>query len=124
MFDHVGVNVQNLQASKIFYEKALSALGIKTITEWAGEAVGLGINTPFFWMAQGGDGHPYSTGVHIAFVAQTREEVDTFYTNAIAAGGKDNGAPGLRTQYHPDYYAAFVYDLDGNNVEVACQKHF
>lgn len=120
MFDHVGVNVRDLQKSKAFYEQALKVLGFKTLSEWENEAVGFGVEQPTFWIAKADDKHPHSTGVHIAFIADRRDVVDTFYKDALAADGKDNGAPGLRPQYHKDYYGAFVYDLDGNNIEVVC----
>jgi catechol 2,3-dioxygenase-like lactoylglutathione lyase family enzyme len=124
MFDHVGVNVANLEASKEFYQKALSGLEFSVITEWAGIAAGFGKSTPIFWIAQSNEdgSHPRSTGVHICFNTEDRAVVDTFYKDALAAGGKDNGAPGIRSQYHENYYGAFVYDLDGNNIEVVCHK--
>ena len=74
---------------------------------------------PDFWVAEG---TPNKPPVHIAFLAQSRKQVDEFYQAAIKAGGKDNGAPGLRAHYHPDYYGAFVLDPDGHNVEAVCHK--
>ncbi len=122
MIDHIGVNVHDVAKSKAFYEEALSSLSIKTLSEWQDVAVGFGIEKPTFWIAKSDEKHPHSTGVHIAFTAPSRAIVDTFYKDAIAAGGKDNGAPGLRPQYHKDYYGAFVFDLDGNNIEAVCHK--
>lgn len=122
MFDHMGVNVRDVAMSKKFYTGALNVLGIKALSEWEETAVGFGVNKPTFWIAKTDDDHPHSTGVHIAFTAETREMVDTFYKDALASGGKDNGGPGLRPQYHKDYYGAFVYDLDGNNIEAVCHK--
>ncbi|MEO7687823.1 MAG: VOC family protein [Sphingomonas sp.] len=72
---------------------------------------------PFFWL---GNSEPLGSGLHIAFVASTRAEVDAFYAAAMAAGGRDNGAPGLRPHYHPNYYGAFVFDPDGVNIEAVC----
>lgn len=126
MFDQIGINVENLEASKSFYEKALQSLGFRIHMEWPDAVVGFGKDRPIFWTAKADtnkeNGHPHSTGVHIAFTVDERDVVDSFYSDALAAGGKDNGAPGVRAEYNKDYYAAFVYDLDGNNVEVVCHK--
>jgi predicted lactoylglutathione lyase len=82
------------------------------------DVAGLGSNgKPFFWLADAGKTSPR---IHLAFVADSRAQVDAFYTAAIAAGGKDNGAPGLRPMYHPNYYGAFVLDADGHNIEAVC----
>jgi predicted lactoylglutathione lyase len=84
------------------------------------DVAGLGSNgKPFFWLADAGKTSPR---IHVAFVAGTRAEVDAFYKAAIAAGGSDNGKPGLRPMYHPNYYGAFVLDADGHNVEAVCHK--
>ena len=118
MFDHVGISVKDLQRSKEFYLKALAPLGLSLIMDFE-VALGIGSpNKPFFWIAAGQATAP----VHLAFAAQDRSQVDAFYQAAMAAGGKDNGKPGLRPQYHPDYYGAFVIDLDGNNLEAVCHK--
>lgn len=103
----------------MFYEAALEPLGIKLVMEFEG-MLGFGKETeqgrnPYFWLAS--RGRPAVSGVHVAFGARTTELVDAFHAAALAAGGKDNGAPGLRAQYHPGYYGAFVLDPDGNNVE-------
>lgn len=119
MFDHVGIAVKDLQKSKEFYLKALAPLGLGVVLDF-GVAVGFGHpGKPFFWIASGYDAAP----VHLAFAAADQSQVDAFYEAAIAAGGKDNGKPGLRPQYHPGYYGAFIYDLDGNNVEAVFHKH-
>jgi catechol 2,3-dioxygenase-like lactoylglutathione lyase family enzyme len=117
MLDHIGVAVSNYQKSKAFYQAALAPLGYQVVMEFAGDAAGLGVGgKPDFWLSQGASVAP----AHIAFAASDRVTVDAFYKAALAAGGRDNGAPGLRTQYHPTYYGAFVLDPDGNNIEAVC----
>ena len=121
MIDHVGIPVSDIARSTEFYLKALEPLGISIAAEQTGHgaAVGFGANfKPFFWIggAEGlGVGH-----VHVAFAAPSRAAVDAFYRAAIAAGGKDNGKPGLRPHYHENYYGAFVLDFDGHNIEAVC----
>jgi catechol 2,3-dioxygenase-like lactoylglutathione lyase family enzyme len=124
MIDHTGVGVSDIERSKAFYTKALAPLGYVPIMEvpapggGALVAVGFGIPPkPDFWIGAGG---PQVPGVHIAFRADDRAEVDAFHQAAIAAGGRDNGAPGLRAHYHPSYYGAFVIDPDGHNIEAVC----
>jgi catechol 2,3-dioxygenase-like lactoylglutathione lyase family enzyme len=112
--DHFGINASDYAKSKAFYAAALQPLGLKVLMDF-GEAVGIGGDFPFLWLSAGNPGH-----VHLAFRAESRAEVDAFYAAAIAAGGKDNGKPGLRTEYSPDYYAAFVLDPDGHNIEAVC----
>ena len=118
MFDHVGLNVKNYQASRAFYEGALAPLGWSVVMEWPEHGVaGFGVEgRPMFWLHER---EPYGTGTHVAFTCDDRETVDAFHGAALAAGGVDNGAPGLRW-YHPTYYGAFVLDPDGNNVEAVC----
>lgn len=119
MFDHVALNVSNAKKSKEFYERALKPLGygvVATFENWTGFGKG---DKPQFWIVSR---EPASMGTHLALTASDRRSVDGFYDAAIAAGGKDNGKPGLRTDYSPTYYAAFVYDPDGNNIEVVCHK--
>jgi catechol 2,3-dioxygenase-like lactoylglutathione lyase family enzyme len=115
MFDHIALNVSNAQKSKDFYERALKPLGYgvaASFENWTGFGEG---KRPQLWIV---NREPASNGAHVALSARDRKTVDAFYTAAIAAGGKDNGKPGLRTDYSPTYYAAFVYDPDGNNIEV------
>lgn len=117
MFDHIGIGVSDLARSKAFFVAALAPLGIGVVMEFP-EAVGLGPpGKPAFWI---GAGDTPPAPIHIAFAAATRGAVDAFYRQALAAGGKDNGAPGIRAHYHPDYYGAFVIGPDGHNVEAVC----
>ncbi len=125
MIDHIGVEVGDLASSKTFYDAALEPLGITALFEFGGSAVGYGSDLgrgpkPYFWVHQRGR-DPVS-GAHVAFRAGSRELVDAFYEAAMAAGGADNGAPGLRPDYHPNYYGAFVFDPDGNNIEAVCHR--
>lgn len=125
MLDHLGIAVSDSRRSKTFYDAALAPIGISMIMEMPGEvtesggtACGYGKDgKPFFWF---GDGEKVGEGFHVAFAVATRALVDAFHRAAIAAGGKDNGAPGLRPHYHPNYYSAFVLDPDGHNVEAVC----
>ena len=125
MLDHVGIPVADYRRSKAFYEKALAPLGYVLVMEVAqtendSPAAGFGANgKPDFWI--GGEGG-LNKPIHIAIAAKDRATVDAFYRAAIAAGGKDNGAPGLRPHYHPNYYGAFVLDPDGHNVEAVCHS--
>lgn len=120
MLDHVGIAVKSIEASKKFYSEALAPLGYSIMAEYPEyNVVGMGFGgKPDFWFSQEKD----AGKVHLAFVANTRANVDAFYNAAIAAGGTDNGKPGVREQYSPTYYAAFVHDPDGNNVEVVCHS--
>jgi catechol 2,3-dioxygenase-like lactoylglutathione lyase family enzyme len=125
MIDHVGFPVSDYQRSKEFYSKALAPLGYSLIMEVSGEhteskypAAGFGAaGKPDFWI--GGEGGLRGI-LHVAITAKDRAAVDAFHHAALAAGGKDNGGPGLRPQYHPSYYGAFVLDPDGHNVEAVC----
>ena len=127
MIDHVGFPVSDYQRSKEFYNEALAPLGYTLIMEVSGAhtesghpAAGFGADgKPDFWI--GGEGG-LKGSLHIAITTKYRAAVDTFHRAALAAGGKDNGAPGLRPQYHRDYYAAFVLDPDGHNVEAVCHS--
>ena len=118
--DHIGLEVTDYGRSKEFYEKALAPLGMKVIAEPAPQICGFGGDFPFFWISDRGD--QSSTATHVAFTAKDREMVGAFHTAALEAGGEDNGGPGVREIYHPDYYGAFVLDPDGNNVEAVCHK--
>ena len=119
MLDHIGLVVSDLAKSKAFFERALKPLGYSCLMEFSG-AAGLGAaGKPDFWISQGQGAKP---PVHVAFVAADRSVVDAFHKAALGAGGRDNGAPGLRKEYHPNYYGAFVYDPDGNNIEAVCHN--
>jgi catechol 2,3-dioxygenase-like lactoylglutathione lyase family enzyme len=117
MLDHIAVRVRDLGKSRRFYEVALEPLGYKVMMEFPG-AVGFGAGHPDFWIGMGDKRAP----AHVAFAAGDRKTVDAFHKAALAAGGMDNGAPGLRAHYHEHYYGAFVLDPDGNNVEAVCHK--
>ncbi len=117
IIDHIGLAVSNAEKSQAFYAAALAPLGISKIMEFDGWA-GFGRQGKSeFWFGEGG---PAQHPMHIAFTAENRQQVRDFYDAAIAVGGKDNGAPGLREEYHPTYYGAFVIDLDGHNIEAVC----
>jgi len=118
MLDHIGLDVVSYDVSKAFYESALAPLGYTVVEETHGYC-GFGpAGKPQFWIHEiSGDGVGRSGPTHIAFAAENRAAVDEFHAEAIAAGGRCNGKPGLREIYHPDYYGAFVFDPDGNNVE-------
>ena len=118
--DHIGLDVVDYEQSKAFYERALAPLGVKLLMEPVLEMGGFGGDFPFFWIGKRDRGP--QTGVHVAFTAKDREMVDAFHAAALAAGGDDNGRPGVREIYHPHYYGAFVLDPDGNNVEAVCHK--
>ncbi|BAB54186.1 VOC family protein [Mesorhizobium japonicum] len=124
MIDHLGITVADFDASKAFYDKAMAPLGALLLymvpLEYTGGAKvgGYGRDRPVFWLSSAKD-KPRDRQ-HVAFTARSRAEVDAFYAAAFAAGGKDNGGPGLRPHYHANYYAAFVFDPDGNNVEAVC----
>jgi catechol 2,3-dioxygenase-like lactoylglutathione lyase family enzyme len=124
MIDHIGLQVRDLARATRFYLAALAPLGISIVMEVSAEQtggsahVGFGADgKPFFWI---GEGEPASGPLHVAFTAKTRAAIDAFFAAALQAGGIDNGPPGLRPHYHANYYAAFVRDLDGNNVEAVC----
>ena len=121
MFDHVGLNVRDYGKSRAFYERALAALGYGIVMEFAEwKAVGFGRDgKPSFWLSER---EPYGTGTHVALACDDRGSVDAFHGAALAAGGTDNGAPGVREHYHANYYGAFVLDPDGNNVEAVCHS--
>ena len=116
--DHVGLDVSDYAASKAFYEAALAPLGMRLMMEPAPDIGGFGDDFPFFWIAVRGRGA--DSGTHVAFTTEDRATVDAFHGAALAAGGRDNGAPGVREIYHPRYYGAFVLDPDGNNIEAVC----
>ncbi|MBN8938866.1 MAG: VOC family protein [Rhizobiales bacterium] len=118
--DHLGVSASDYRRARAFYAAALAPLGIKILMEFSDpgrEVSGFGSDRPFFWVSGGG---AHQGRLHIAFSAATRAEVDAFHQAALAAGGTDNGAPGIRAHYHPSYYGAFVRDPDGYNIEAVC----
>ena len=123
MIDHISLRVADFARSRAFYDAALAPLGAGVRMEVSAEQTGgvayagYGKDRPTFWIAEAA---PVSGPTHVAFVTASRAEVDSFYEAALAAGGRDNGAPGLRPYYHPNYYGAFVLDPDGNNVEAVC----
>lgn len=126
MIDHIGITVSNIQVSKQFYTKALAPIGYSLLMEVSAEqtgsmaAAGFGVPPkPDFWLAGGTANVP---PVHVAFRVSSRALVMAFHAAAIAAGGRDNGAPGLRPHYHPSYYGAFVLDPDGHNIEAVCHE--
>jgi len=114
ILDHIGYNVRDFAVSKVFYVQALAPLGIVILAQGEGWAMMGRDGKPQFWF--GALGAP-QTGVHLAFAAADREQVRRFHAAALAAGGKDNGAAGLRPLYHANYYGAFAIDPDGNNIE-------
>jgi catechol 2,3-dioxygenase-like lactoylglutathione lyase family enzyme len=130
MIDHTGVIVTDINKSKVFYSAALGAIGLSLLMEFPASVTGstdvAGFGSPEsskqglspeFWLARGSPG---SVPVHVAFRVPNRNLVDTFHKAALTAGGRDNGAPGLRPHYHPNYYGAFVLDPDGHNIETVC----
>ena len=126
MIDHTGVSVSDFARSKAFYTKALAAIHYVIFMEVPAAVTGrvdvAGFGEPpkpDFWIAAGTANDP---PIHVAFRVARREMVDAFYAAAIAAGGRDNGAPGLRPHYHPNYYGAFVLDPDGHNIEAVCHE--
>ena len=120
MIDHVGLRTTQLEAMIVFYEAALAPLGYTKMFEYDG-AVGLGRDgNPDLWI---GRDNKAGSNIHLALSVQSRAIVDEFYKAALAAGGKDNGGPGLRPEYTPTYYAAFVLDPDGNNLELVCHSN-
>jgi catechol 2,3-dioxygenase-like lactoylglutathione lyase family enzyme len=123
--DHTSLSVSDFEAAKKFYTAALKPLRVEVIMEVPAEmtgsvdVAGLGADgKPFFWLANAGKTTPR---VHLAFRAENRAQVDAFHAAALAAGATDNGAPGPRPMYHPDYYGAFVLDADGHNIEAVCR---
>ena len=126
MIDHTGVVVSDFEKSKQFYGAALAPIGIELLVEFPAavtghtDVAGYGeAPKPEFWIARG---NPNTPPLHVAFRVASRTLVEAFHRAALRAGGTDNGAPGLRLHYHPNYYGAFVLDPDGHNVEVVCHE--
>ena len=127
MIDHMGISVSDIARSRAFYEAALKPLGFAVRreassdqTESGGTALGFGVGgESIFWI---GDNEAVGQGTHVAFRVRDRATVDAFHAAALAAGGTDHGAPGLRPHYGPNYYAAFVLDPDGANIEAVCYE--
>jgi len=120
MIDHTGLSVSNFARSKDFYRAALGAIGYQLLRQ-SPDANKAGFGEPpkpDFWIYQG---TPNVPPIHVAFGVASRALVDAFHQAALAAGGRDNGAPGLRPHYHPNYYGAFVLDPDGHNIEAVCR---
>jgi len=121
MFDHVKFGVSDYAASKAFFLKALEPLGVAVVSEgtpaYGVELCAKGNTSLCLHQTDEKPAH-----LHLAFTAETRAQVDAFYRAALAAGGKDHGAPGLRPNYHPNYYAAFVTGPDGHNIEAVCHE--
>jgi catechol 2,3-dioxygenase-like lactoylglutathione lyase family enzyme len=118
MIDHITIGVADLDRSREFYDRALAPLGVERLYADGENYSGYGIRPKaFFWI---GRRDAVLNGTHIAFAAPDRQTVDRFYEAAIAAGGRDNGKPGLRPQYRANYYGAFVLDPDGHNIEAVC----
>jgi catechol 2,3-dioxygenase-like lactoylglutathione lyase family enzyme len=123
MIDHIGLNVSDFQTARAFYDAALAPLGasflVKIPVEHTGgdHVGGYGTTRPTLWITQNAAQTP---PIHVALTAADRASVDAFHAAGLAAGGRDNGAPGLRPHYHAEYYGAFVLDPDGNNIEAVC----
>lgn len=118
MLDHVTIGVVDLRRAQEFYARALRPLGIACLYTAEEGFAGFGVNPKaFFWIGQKGTPQ---TSVHVAFAAEDRRTVDLFHEEALKAGARDNGPPGIRAHYHPDYYGAFVLDPDGHNIEAVC----
>lgn len=122
IIDHVGIKVSDFERSRAFYREALGTLGIDLLADWtfgADRIAGFGKEHATFWISSG---RPTRSETHVAFTAASRAEVSAFYSVALSMGGRDNGPPGVRAHYHPDYFGAFVLDPDGNNIEAVCHK--
>lgn len=127
LINHVKLSVEDGERALIFYEAALAPLGISLVlkvdpakTQGGGNLFGLGSDGyPVIWLSENGKAN---TPIHLAFTAVDRKTVDAFHAAAVASGGRDNGVPGIRDRYHRTYYAAYVHDPDGNNIEVVCQR--
>jgi catechol 2,3-dioxygenase-like lactoylglutathione lyase family enzyme len=123
MLDHITFGVTDFARSTSFYDRAFAPLGVKRLFDVPKEhtggvnVTGYGDERPWFWLAEE---DATSGKLHVALRAASRAAVDAFFAAAVAAGGRDNGAPGVRPYYHPNYYGAFVLDPDGHNIEAVC----
>ncbi|HEY4163483.1 MAG TPA: VOC family protein, partial [Dongiaceae bacterium] len=117
--DHIGFTVADFAKSRAFYLAALTPLGMTVVNEEKDWALIGKDGRPEFWI--GSAGTPPGA-IHLAFIAETRAQVQAFHAAALAAGGRDNGGPGIRGHYHPNYYGAFVFDPDGHNIEAVCHQ--
>jgi catechol 2,3-dioxygenase-like lactoylglutathione lyase family enzyme len=125
MIDHVSIAVRDLARAEAFYTALLAPLGMAKLREWPGAAIGFGKKYPEFWINRrvAMDRVAEDSGVHICLRAPDARAVDAFHAAAVTSGGVSDGAPGLRRQYHDDYYAAFVRDPDGNRIEAVTFLH-
>ncbi|MEQ1608305.1 MAG: VOC family protein [Hyphomonadaceae bacterium] len=126
MLDHIGLKVADIERARAFYDQALKPLGVSVLMDMSAAVTGstpfLGYGEgrkPYFWVSQGAQATEL---LHVAFVADSRAQVNAFYLAAMAAGGRDNGPPGPRPHYDASYYGAFVLDPDGHNIEAVCHK--
>jgi catechol 2,3-dioxygenase-like lactoylglutathione lyase family enzyme len=121
MLHHVSVGVHDIARAAKFYDAVLKTLGYKRVADYSPHAIGYGEapDRPEFWIGGAHDGKPVSAGngTHMGFIARTRAQVRNFHAAALVQGGSNNGEPGPRPDYGPEYYGAFVYDLDGNKIE-------
>ena len=124
MLDHVSIGVNDVTAAGEVYDAALKPLGMARVFEMDGVAIGYGVEHPILWVqsAHNGEVATAGNGTHICFQAPTRKAVDDFFAAAIAKGATDDGAPGLRPEYSPTYYGAFILDMTGNKIEAVCHK--
>jgi len=121
MLHHVSVGVTNFDRAAKFYDAVLATLGYKRVADFSPHAIGYGTDRPEFWVGAPHDQKPMSVGngTHLGFIARTKAQVHKFHEVALKVGGSNNGEPGPRPDYGPDYYGAFIYDLDGNKIEAA-----
>jgi len=126
MIDHIGIRVSNLQKSKAFYVAAFAPIEYQLLMEFPAavtgtvDVAGFGeAPKPDFWISETAE---LISPVHVAIAVSSRDKVDAFYKAALQSGGRDNGAPGLRPHYHPNYYGAFILDPDGHNIEAVCHQ--
>ena len=122
IISHMSLGTNDFAKSKAFYDAVLATLSIPCMMTYEGNSAGYGREFPEFWIGMPHDGQPAApgNGWHLCFNAERREQVDAFHEKALQLGGTDEGKPGLRPQYTPDYYAAFVRDPDGNKIEAVC----